>query len=147
MNLRIPESKSGALPLGDTPTIKWGERWESNPRPSGPQSDAPPIELLPPYSLEFGTPEGTRTPDTRLRRAVLYPAELLAHNVSVCVFLQQFAFDKKVERVMGLGPTQPAWKAGVLPLNYTRTSFTMPKDYIKTTFYCQSNLGIFPKIF
>ena len=48
MNLRIPESKSGALPLGDTPTIKWGERWESNPRPSGPQSDALPIELLPP---------------------------------------------------------------------------------------------------
>ena len=27
-----------------------------------------------------------------------------------------------LERVMGIGPTQPAWKAGVLPLNYTRTS-------------------------
>ena len=25
-----------------------------------------------------------------------------------------------MERVMGIGPTQPAWKAGVLPLNYTR---------------------------
>ena len=25
-----------------------------------------------------------------------------------------------MERVMGIEPTQPAWKAGVLPLNYTR---------------------------
>ena len=25
-----------------------------------------------------------------------------------------------VERVMGIGPTRPAWKAGILPLNYTR---------------------------
>ena len=28
---------------------------------------------------------------------------------------------KKMERVMGIEPTQPAWKAGILPLNYTRT--------------------------
>ena len=26
----------------------------------------------------------------------------------------------KMERVMGIEPTQPAWKAGILPLNYTR---------------------------
>jgi hypothetical protein len=26
-----------------------------------------------------------------------------------------------MERVMGIEPTLPAWKAGVLPLNYTRT--------------------------
>ena len=25
-----------------------------------------------------------------------------------------------LERVMGIGPTRPAWKAGILPLNYTR---------------------------
>ena len=25
-----------------------------------------------------------------------------------------------MERVMGIEPTLPAWKAGVLPLNYTR---------------------------
>ena len=30
---------------------------------------------------------------------------------------------KKMERVMGIEPTRPAWKAGVLPLNYTRKSF------------------------
>ena len=32
-----------------------------------------------------------------------------------------------LERVMGIGPTRPAWKAGILPLNYTRISFrSMP---------------------
>ena len=30
-----------------------------------------------------------------------------------------FSEDKK-KRVMGIEPTYPAWKAGVLPLNYTR---------------------------
>ena len=59
---------------------------------------------------ENGTPEGTRTPDLLLRRQLLYPAELLAH------FL---------ERVTGIGPAYPAWKAGVLPLNYTRKSRTL----------------------
>ena len=45
---------------------------------------------------------------------MLYPAELQAH-------IRAFARRKKnLERVMGIEPTQPAWKAGVLPLNYTR---------------------------
>ena len=86
--------------------------------------------------LYTGTPEGTRTPDTRLRRAVLYPAELLAH---IAYALQRLF----LERVMGIGPTRPAWKAGVLPLNYTRTSFTMLKDYNKEKFACQTFLSIF----
>ena len=29
-----------------------------------------------------------------------------------------------MERVTGIGPAYPAWKAGVLPLNYTRRSYT-----------------------
>ena len=60
--------------------------------------------------------EGIRTPDPRLRRPLLYPAELRTHiqmDVKTC-----FADFK---RVMGIEPTYPAWKAGVLPLNYTRT--------------------------
>ena len=28
----------------------------------------------------------------------------------------------KMERVMGIEPTWPAWKAGALPLSYTRSS-------------------------
>ena len=54
--------------------------------------------------------EGIRTPDPRLRRPLLYPAELQTHAL----------FSEK--RVMGIEPTYPAWKAGVLPLNYTRIS-------------------------
>ena len=34
---------------------------------------------------------------------------------------------KNMERVMGIEPTRPAWKAGVLPLNYTRGT---PTRYI-----------------
>ena len=50
----------------------------------------------------FGEPEGIWTPDTRLRRPLLYPTELQAQ-----VF---------VERVMGIEPTRPAWKAGILAI-------------------------------
>ena len=55
-------------------------------------------------------PEGIRTPDPRLRRPLLYPAELQTH----------FSASLTEKRVMGIEPTYPAWKAGVLPLNYTR---------------------------
>ena len=64
----------------------------------------------------FGAPEEIRTPDTRLRRPMLYPTELQV----------RFALKTLVERVMGIGPTRPAWKAGILPLNYTRIPRTSP---------------------
>ena len=34
--------------------------------------------------------------------------------------LQKVFYCKKMERAMGIEPTTSAWKAGVLPLNYTR---------------------------
>ena len=73
-----------------------------------------------------GTPEGIRTPDPLLRRQLLYPTELQAHitrgsrqNLGPPV---RFNPLEKMERVMGIEPTRPAWKAGILPLNYTRIS-------------------------
>ena len=65
-------------------------------------------------------PGGIRTLDLRLRRPLLYPAELqtLMKLSPVYGSLQHDAVRK---RVMGIEPTYPAWKAGVLPLNYTRT--------------------------
>ena len=45
----MPESESGALPLGHIPKIKWGERWDSNPRQPVPQTGALPTELRSPY--------------------------------------------------------------------------------------------------
>ena len=52
-----------------------------------------------------GAPEGSRTPGTRIRSPLLYPTELQAHVM---------------ERVEGIEPSRSAWKAEVLPLNYTR---------------------------
>ena len=63
------------------------------------------------YIQQDGTPEGTRTPDPLLRRQLLYPPELQA----------------RMERVMGIEPTRPAWKAGILPLNYTRRLRVTPQ--------------------
>ena len=57
-------------------------------------------------ALSLGDPGGIRTPDPRLRRPLLYPTELLDHMI--------------LERAMGIEPTTSAWKAEVLPLNYTR---------------------------
>jgi hypothetical protein len=62
------------------------------------------------FMSELYVPGAIRTPDRRLRRALLYPAELLGHHISVTM-----------ERVKGIGPSPQAWEAGVLPLNYTRT--------------------------
>ena len=56
-------------------------------------------------NAQANVPAGIRTPDTRLRRPLLYPTELQAHK-----------------RVKGIGPSYLAWKASVLPLNYTRAS-------------------------
>ena len=64
------------------------------------------------HTHHINEPGGIRTLDLRLRRPLLYPAELRTLNAS-------FALAK---RVMGIEPTYPAWKAGVLPLNYTRIS-------------------------
>ena len=38
------------------------------------------------------------------------------------------------KRVMGIEPTYPAWKAGVLPLNYTRMGFPFLKEVGVTGF-------------
>ena len=59
----------------------------------------------------IGTVGGIRTPDLLLRRQLLYPTELQP---------------RIVERVMGIEPTRPAWKAGILPLNYTRVLSQQP---------------------
>ena len=84
----------------------------------------------------YGVPWGIRTLDLLLRRQLLYPAELKAHHV---------------ERMMGIEPTRPAWKAGVLPLNYTRIRERLscrPLIYNNTFFSkCQYLFEIFFKFF
>ena len=124
----------------------WGGIWGSNPRHPEPQSGALPTELIPPYGIykiqkdiyNFGTPREIRTPDLLLRRQLLYPAELLAH-ISLTQLLM-------LERVMGIEPTYPAWKAGVLPLNYTRMAVPFSLKIITHTWHkCQQLWVIFLK--
>ena len=61
---------------------------------------------------------GIRTPDPRLRRPLLYPTELQTHIAFIGVLKLSSSALRK--RVMGIEPTYLAWKASVLPLNYTR---------------------------
>ena len=61
-------------------------------------------DLAIPHLEKNGEPTGIRTPDTRLRRPLLYPTELWTH----------------MERMMRIELTLSAWKAEVLPLNYIR---------------------------
>ena len=115
-----------------TDCSKGGYR-DSNPGPPEPQSGALTNCAIP----TIGTvPEGIRTPDPRLRRPLLYPAELRT--------LINIAFAIS-ERVMGIEPTYPAWKAGVLPLNYTRVHRAYYEHRNASNIICESeeNVNLF----
>ena len=47
--------------------------------------------------------------------------DFLCRNRQIFILRYRKSFiAKKMERAMGIEPTTSAWKAGVLPLNYTR---------------------------
>ena len=46
--------------------------------------------------------------------------QLSYEHISYTRYVQMSWIVSFAERVMGIEPTYPAWKAGVLPLNYTR---------------------------
>ena len=76
-------------------------------------------------NVRVSEPGGIRTLDLRLRRPLLYPAELQTHTASSLELSSSkpcsCSLSVSRERVMGIEPTYLAWKASVLPLNYTRT--------------------------
>ena len=107
------------------------------------KSRALPLGYTPKYNIN-GVNSGTRTHDFQSHNLALYQLNYIHHKINM---VRQKGFEpltpalegrcsiqlgywrKKftilslllMERVMGIGPTLPAWKAGILPLNYTRS--------------------------
>ena len=59
-----------------------------------------------------GAANGTRTHDLLLTKEVLYHLSYSSE--------QKLWKERRLERVKGIEPSPPAWKAGALPLSYTR---------------------------
>ena len=103
----------------------------------------PPFESLACASSYSGTPGGIRTPGLLLRRQLLYPAELKAHREHEPPAPRQCGKQECLERVMGIEPTRPAWKAGILPLNYTRMGTDLNDVSQDIIAYCGWNVNAF----
>ena len=73
-------------------------------------------------------PDGMRIPrksgsvKNKLQRIAVHAELVNADNPSRAhhALLRDMPGVQPLERVMGIEPTRPAWKAGILPLNYTR---------------------------
>ena len=142
-NLRVRESKSRALPLGDTPVKVNGA------------GDKFRTCYLQSHNLALYRLSYARRLLVRLERFEP-PTHGLEGRCSILLSYRRVSHCggaltlKALERVMGIGPTQPAWKASVLPLNYTRITYKVRttqcnENYNKSKFCCQLILKLITK--
>ena len=68
----------------------------------------------------FGRGTKARTLDTRFWRPLLYQLSYTPIGAGLIPRCALAANQAMLERVTGIEPARPAWKAGILPLNYTR---------------------------
>ena len=71
---------------------------------------------------ETGAHERDRTADLVLTKDVLYRLSYVGR------LFKPSPASFRLERVMGIEPTSTAWKAEVLPLNYTRLASPVPTE-------------------
>ncbi len=71
--------------------------------------------------VKTGANKQIRTADLTLTKGALYQLSYIGKNLSQFATLDRAALN--LERVAGIEPACSAWKADVLPLNYTRKSF------------------------
>ena len=110
--------------------------WGGRIRTYGCWSQSPmPYRLATPHRKSgkfYGVIEGNRTLDLQSHNLAFYQLNYDHHMVLPEGFEPstsaleghcsiQLSYGSKVEQVKGIGPSQPAWKASVLPLNYTCT--------------------------
>ena len=145
----MTESESVALPLGDTPLYQPSagfDTWASWIRTSECRSQSPV-----PYRLAIAhyQKRWVKGFEPLASRATIWRANQLHHThhktslggfepttyglegrcsiqlsyrlILISPFQKALRISTE-KRVMGIEPTYPAWKAGVLPLNYTRTA-------------------------
>ena len=80
--------------------------------------------------IEPATPSLARRCSTAEPLAHMKYRKIPALQEGMKLIVMKFSCIKNFKRVMGIEPTYPAWKAGVLPLNYTRT-FKVPRTGIE----------------
>ena len=72
-------------------------------------------------AAEDGAHERNRTFDLLLTKEVLYRLSYVSNDVE-----PGYRVERSMERETGIEPAPSAWKAEVLPLNYSRTGTRLP---------------------
>ena len=118
----MQESKSCALPLGDSPMstklVPWdnpGIGWIEGLEPSASRAT-----IWRASQLRHTHHKIIEIKSQTCSKGFEPPTHGLEGRCSIQLSYRHIPLFATEKRVMGIEPTYPAWKAGVLPLNYTR---------------------------